>query len=407
MPAQSSDTGYGWISQCFHWLIAALIVTQYVLGKAAELAGESDQLVAQLALVARHKSVGITVLLLTTLRLVWRFISPPPPLPRTMPPWQVVTARLTHTLIYALVFTLPVSGWLMSSASSYTVSVFGWFELPNLVAADEALEQNLKDLHHLLGLVLFVAVLIHIAAALKHQFIDKDTVLQTMMPASSFLLFVAATGVAVWLGVGAPTSAQTPQPVTITGDNKQRPPPDSQLPIWQINYARSFITFEGDQAGASFSGRWQTFDAAVQFDTKHLNESAASVTINIGSVDTRDQERNDIIKSADFFDVVQYPTVAFTAGEFERRPDGSYLARGTLSIKSVASPVDFVFAVEEHGTHKVLTGRAELDRLALGVGTGEWLDTSWVGRMVKVQVRLETEPQAHGKAPFESAPPKR
>jgi cytochrome b561 len=387
---RNSEAQYGWLGQCFHWLVAALVFTQYVLGNAAGAAGEVDQPLTQLALLARHKSVGITVLFLATLRLSWRFISPPPTLPGVMPRWQIVVSKLTHALIYVLIFALPISGWLMSSASSYSVSVFGWFELPDFVAPSEPLKQRLQDLHHLLASILFVTVLIHLAAALKHQFFDKDDVLRRMMPASSFVLLIGVGAVAIWLGIQSPTSAQTTQAAWTGKDGTVTEPVSSDLPIWRIDYEKSFISFEGDQAGARFTGRWQSFEATVHFDADHLNDSAASVAIDVDSVDTRDGERDDTIKGPDFFDMAQYPEVAFAAADFKRQADGSFLANGTLSIKSVATPVQLAFSVEENGNHKILIGRAELDRLALGVGTGDWLDTTWVGQMVSVEVRLET-----------------
>jgi cytochrome b561 len=119
------------------------------------------------------------------LRLIWRFVSPPPPFPASMPRWQVVAARLTHYAFYVVLFAMPISGLVMSQAKNYPVSYFGWFTLPNLVAPDEGLEQLMNDVHHTLFDVLLALAALHVAAALKHEFFDHDGVLRRMLPGVS------------------------------------------------------------------------------------------------------------------------------------------------------------------------------------------------------------------------------
>jgi len=144
--------------------------------------GNPAMLLEQLSLLARHKAVGMTILLLACVRFLWRRMTPPPVLPQRMRPWQMSLARATHALMYALLFALPLSGWLMSSAANFPVSYFGLFTFPDLVAPDETFAQAMKSLHHFLGPLLFVTVVIHVLAVLKHHFIDKDTVLKRMLP---------------------------------------------------------------------------------------------------------------------------------------------------------------------------------------------------------------------------------
>lgn len=385
---RNTETRYGWLGQAFHWLIASLIVTQYVLGQVAEQAGEAGRLVDQLALLARHKSVGITVLALTAMRLTWRFISPPPPLPTVTPRWQTAVARLTHGLIYTLLITLPVSGWLMSSASSYSVSVFGILELPDLVSPNESFKEQMQAVHHTLGTALFSLLALHLAAALKHHLFDKDDILRRMMPPTSWLLLIACTATSLGLALKVTPAAQ-PGPVTGSGQADVSAPLESELSVWDVDYSKSTISFTGDQAGAGFTGYWRTFHAQVQFDARDLEGSAASVVIDADSVDTRDAERDEIIRGPDFFDVLGFPTVTFSAGEFSKTRDGGYLARGSLTIRGEKSPVELVFSVDTMNGRTVLDGHARLDRIRLGVGRGDWLDTSWVGQYVKVDVHLE------------------
>jgi cytochrome b561 len=170
---------YGAIAQLFHWTIAALIVVQFVLINLAD--GNASKL-QQLGLIARHKSFGMTVLMLAALRLLWRLFNPPPQLPAGMKRYERVLAKLTHVVFYVLLFAMPLSGWLMSSAKGYTVSWFGVFSWPNLIAQDKANFELLKQTHDILAGALFYLAILHILAALKHHFWNKDDVLRRMLP---------------------------------------------------------------------------------------------------------------------------------------------------------------------------------------------------------------------------------
>ena len=173
---------YGRVAQSLHWIIAALIVLQFVL---ASLADDLPLGMQKLAMLARHKSVGMTILMLAVARLVWRLGHPAPALPAGMTGLERWAARFTHWLFYALLFAMPLSGWLMSSAKNYTVSWFGLFSWPNLIAPSEAGFKALRQTHQVLAGVLFFTALLHIAAALKHHFWNKDDVLRRMLPFTS------------------------------------------------------------------------------------------------------------------------------------------------------------------------------------------------------------------------------
>ena len=179
MPNQSTPTRYSAVAQAFHWLIAALIVTQFVL---ANMADDLPLGAHKLALLARHKSFGMTVLMLAVLRLLWRLKNPAPELPPGMAPLERRLARGTHIAFYVLLFAMPMTGWLMSSAKNYSVSWFGLFTWPNLIGKNESAFDFLRSTHHLLSDVLFAIAVLHILAALKHHFWNKDDVLRRMLP---------------------------------------------------------------------------------------------------------------------------------------------------------------------------------------------------------------------------------
>jgi cytochrome b561 len=179
MPNQSSKSRYGAVAQGLHWIIAALIVTQFTL---AWMADDLPLGMHKLALLARHKSFGMTILMLAVLRLTWRLFNRPPELPSGMSKIERFLARATHIAFYVLLFAMPLTGWMMSSAKNYSVSWFGRFTWPNLIAPNESAFNLLRSTHHILGYALFAIAILHILAALKHHFWNKDDVLVRMLP---------------------------------------------------------------------------------------------------------------------------------------------------------------------------------------------------------------------------------
>ena len=134
---------------------------------------------------ALHKSIGITIFGLSALRLAWRCIRPAPALPVSLAPYQRRLAWLTHATLYLVVFAMPLTGWLSSSAANFPVSVFGAFTLPNLVGPDRELHEALELAHRALAYLLATAFTLHVGAALYHQFVLRDGVLGAMLPGLS------------------------------------------------------------------------------------------------------------------------------------------------------------------------------------------------------------------------------
>src|SRR6187397_328689 len=178
MPFRNTTHAWGSLSKAFHWLIVLLIINQWLIAERAdELKG-----LAKLEALAWHKSFGMTVLMLAVLRLVWRLMNPTPELATETKPWERVLAKISHALLYALIFAMPLTGWMMSSAKNYPVSWFRLFQFPDLVAPAEQTFHRMHDVHHLLFNVLVGVALLHVAGALKHHFIDRNDVLKRMLP---------------------------------------------------------------------------------------------------------------------------------------------------------------------------------------------------------------------------------
>jgi cytochrome b561 len=162
-----------------HWLIALAIAGTFALGLYMH---ELPLSPTKLELYSWHKWAGVTIFLLVIVRLGWRLTHPAPPLPEGMPEPLRLAAAGAHWLLYALMFAIPLTGWLMSSAKGFQTVWFGILPLPDLLAKDKALGDTLAEVHETLNFILLALVVLHAAAALKHHFIDRDTVLTRMLP---------------------------------------------------------------------------------------------------------------------------------------------------------------------------------------------------------------------------------
>ncbi len=179
IPLRNNEKRYGLISQLFHWAIVALILFQYAW------AWRIDQVEGfrlRLELVTQHKTVGMLVLILAAARLLWRLFNRPPPLPETMRRWERRAAQLGHWALYGLMLAVPLSGWLYSSAAGYADFWWGPVNFPSLIEANQSLEDRLHRLHQALAIALAAVAVIHLLAALRHHFINKDDVLRRMLP---------------------------------------------------------------------------------------------------------------------------------------------------------------------------------------------------------------------------------
>lgn len=169
---------YDRIAIALHWLFVPMIVGALALGTSMV---DLPLTPLRLKLYNWHKWAGIVILALAALRLLWRLSHRPPPAP-SMAAWQRRAAQLTHGALYALLLAVPLAGWAYSSAAGFPVVLFGVLPLPDWVGADRALAERIKPLHGTLAYTLAALVVLHVAAALKHQWIDRDRLLARMWP---------------------------------------------------------------------------------------------------------------------------------------------------------------------------------------------------------------------------------
>lgn len=178
MALRSTQTGFGPVTKGFHWVMAILIVLMFAIGWYMDLLPLGLE---KLAWISRHKSIGILILFLAIMRIVWR-LSEQTPMPVSRNRWEIAVAKLAHLALYGVLIVMPLTGWLMSSAANFSVSVFGLFTLPDMVAPDPALFETLRTVHWALSWGIVGLVGLHVAAALKHHVINRDVTLRRMLP---------------------------------------------------------------------------------------------------------------------------------------------------------------------------------------------------------------------------------
>ena len=182
----NTENSYGAAAIALHWLMAVLLIALVGVGLYMVRLPDVGFDTTKIRLILYHKEVGILVFALATLRLAWRVTNALPRLVEELPDWQKIAARFVHLCFYGLMFALPITGWLMSSAAGFPVSFFGLFYLPDLIPYDDYLSQVFIAVHKWLGYALIPLIIVHAGAALRHHFVLKDDTLRKMLrPAHS------------------------------------------------------------------------------------------------------------------------------------------------------------------------------------------------------------------------------
>lgn len=206
MTLKNTPDRWGGVSQLLHWLVVALILTMAWLGLTmGDLPNGPDKIQTY----ALHKSIGITILALVALRLLWRlYAGTPQPVPGS-PHWQERIAGLTHFAIYALLFAMPLSGWVLNSAAGFPLQWFHLINLPHIVQKNHDLHELAEDAHEIMFWLLALLVVAHAGAAFYHHLFQRDATLARMLPRGWLRVGDTATAPAA---APAATSTHTPPP---------------------------------------------------------------------------------------------------------------------------------------------------------------------------------------------------
>jgi cytochrome b561/polyisoprenoid-binding protein YceI len=424
---------YSTVAVVLHWLIAAAILIQVCL--AWRMKGPHTP--ESFAVTQLHKSIGVTILVLSLARLGWRLTNPPPPLPADMARWEKILAHIVHVGLYVIMIGMPLTGWLFVSASRITVptllyGVIPWPGVPGVASlapdAKSAVHELGETSHVWLSYLLYGLFVLHVAGALKHQLLTRDEpVLGRMAPGAVAGRWFDPRLIAIVVGVGAvvlfgwtvkppppgmapparPAADQTPEPepepaASSPQANAPAPPPQgapaapaaAPAPSGPVKWAvqpGSTLGFATSWSGQALSGRFKRWTADVVFSPDALAKSKVSVSIDLASVDTGDGQRDAVLPSADWFDVANHPKAVFTATKFEKAGGDSYVAHGTLQIRGATKPQDLPFKLTILGDEAQVHGTTSLDRTAFGVGQGEFAATDQVPAKVAITVALRAK----------------
>lgn len=386
MTLGNTPESWGAVSKLLHWAIVLMILGQFTL---ALLADRLPLGIEKIALLSRHKSLGITILGLALLRLAWRAAFPVPALPAHTKPVERSLARGTHVALYGLLIAMPLSGWLMSSARNFPVSWFGIVQLPDLISPGDAAYRAMHETHEAIAALLLLVALLHVAGALKHHFIYRDNVLRRMLPVVAVLSVLGCALATAAAPSAVPAAAPAAAPKKLPTVAHKAVPTARFL----LDPAASALEFSFMQAGATSKGRFLKFSAELNWaGPTALDRSQLVVSVQSSSIDTQDTERDNLLRGSDLFASDRYPTARFVSSAFATTGPGRYAIRGTLTIRDRARPatlsdIELRFVTEAGREVAYLNGNATLRRLDFGVGQGEWQSTEWVGNEIRIQFR--------------------
>lgn len=415
-----------------HWTLAILLLFQLSLGwRLEELHG-----LPQYAAYQFHKTVGISILLLSLARLGVRlFVPRPAPFPQPQP--LAFLAEAVHWLLYVVMIGGPITGWIIVSTAKIKVQtmffgVIHWPHLPLGASWNEPAEAA----HSLIGWLLVGLVVLHVAGALKHHILREDLI-GRMMPRAirSWGGISVAAGVAILALLGAmflakalpfgaaPPPAGPDNAAALSNDVVAANEADNALneavneavaaaneataanaasneaaeekaapASWKVQGGGQ-LGFRADYSGAPVNGSFKSWDADIVFSPDDLPGSKISVTVDLASVDTADGQRDDSLKGDGFFDVAAHPRATFRSTRITPRSGKAYRAAGTLSLHGVSKPVTLDFTLDIKGDDATVTGTAPLSRTAFGVGTGEWSDTGTIKDGVTVTFSFKAKRQ--------------
>ena len=408
MPTQR----YSYTAITLHWLIALLLAFQIALGWALE-GNNGPELFARYQL---HKSIGISILLLSLARLAVRLFTPRPPA-SDGPAWTRMLAGIVHGLFYLVMILGPVTGWLLVSTARVQVPtlLYGLVPWPHLPVG-RALHEPAESIHGAMAWLAIGLFLLHIIGALRHQWLLGKPDLQRMIPFARGKAVGAAIGALALVGgafaLGQTVYPERSRPVVVKAppmptaapvapqavpaaplvedkapveDATKEAPVEAKEPLadWTVaSGGRLGFTarWNGEAVRGSF-GRWR---AAIRFSPDVLARSNIRVTVDLASADTGDGQRDDSLKSSDFFNVTAQPNAIFTARDIRHIDGDRYEARGTLDLRGVSKPVTLRFTLRIEGNTARVAGTARIDRTAFGVGQGEWAATDAIAAGVDV-----------------------
>jgi cytochrome b561/polyisoprenoid-binding protein YceI len=347
-----------------------------------------------------HKSVGVTILLLTLARLAWRLTHRPPA--AVEGGFQGFLAKTVHTLLYAFMIAAPLTGWVVVSTSRIQVPtlLFGvvpWPHLPLSRAVNEIAEEG----HELLAWIGIALVVLHVAGALRHQWLLRDGLLRRMAPGgkawAAYALLAAV--VAVYFGTGMkiagdvvasggydraeaapeavpapllaePTASPTPEASEAAEAEEEEVADTGPPPVWTIQPGGR-LGFTVTSGADSYNGSFGEWRGTIAFDPDNPETADIRMTIDLASATVGDATMDGMLTGAEFLAASANPTATWRSTSVRRTGPNRYSASGTLSLKGASRPQSLSFTLSGEGLRRRVEGSASIDRTAFAIGTGE------------------------------------
>lgn len=400
---------YSRTAMLLHWAVALLLVFNFGLGERTEDLKQGPELFWVMQL---HKSIGITILLLSLWRLGLRLTTPRPAKVADSSAAQLLSTAV-HWGFYAVMIIVPLSGWVLVSTAKVQIPtlLFGTIPWPHLPVSGRDAHEVAEEIHGILAKAMLPLLALHIIGAIRHQFMLKDAILERMVPgrnigmAGLLALLVTLVGAfALAMNLPAPNAPQPGQALPDFQQAKVDAPAAAAVaatpvgeaanvqvatdeapaaaPTWRVAKGGRLgfkVTVNGEVVSGSF-GNW---DADIRFDPEQLDKSSIKATIALASVSSGDSGRDDMLRGDDFFGAAS-PKARFTADRIRAKGGNRYEAQGALMMKGVSKPVTLAFSLDIKDNAARATGTATFDRRDFGIGTGQFSDTGTISGDVTV-----------------------
>ncbi len=399
-PIPEAARRYTGVAIALHWVIALGILGMIAGGWYMGDMADGPQ---KTALYQLHKSIGITILLLTIARILWRIMNPPPPEPESMKSWEKTASGLAHFGFYALMILMPLTGWLyVSTAYDFDIptvlyGVVSWPDLPFVGhLKNETANSAIENVHSKLAWVAIGLLVLHVAGAIKHEFGPEEGVLKRMAPglfgptssprppAKGFLMAFGSAFLVFGVIAALPllqTGAASPQL-----DREAA----SGSAAWTVDYDNSSIRFAFTHEGKAYEGAFNDWNASIVFDPDNPDAARVSAEIATGSALTGVKIYDDSLKGSEWFFVKEFPTAKARVFAFERgASENLWMADVEVSIKDLSLTVPFTFTLNMDGDTARMTGDATLFRSPLNLGMQSDPNAAYVSEEVDVSVTIE------------------
>lgn len=371
---------YSNIAIGLHWLMALLLIGMLVFGKIMTSMDDASPL--RYLFTQWHKTTGIMLLFLALLRILWRLGHAAPAHPAHAPAWEKFAASASHFVLYALLFLIPISGWLMVSASELNIDtlLFGVIPFPDVPYIGQLdnraeLTERFHSAHEWLSHGLIAIVLLHIGAAFKHFLIDKDDVMPRMLPSLSDPAFKKL----LW-GFAGFVVLLTALVQSLNYFNTSSVP---------LSSGASRVGFYAQVTGENTEAFFTQTDVTASIDLTNFNESSLRAVVDTASVESSNYQVKGSLPEAEWFNTAQFPNATFEATEFSDDGSGNLAITGNLTIKSTTKAVSFPIQLLENEGSRQVSGEFTVNRLDFDLGAQSQPNGDYVGLEVVINFQFE------------------